>query len=31
LALNATEKGHAEANEILQNDIDNLKLNKQIE
>ncbi len=28
LALNATEKGHAEANEILQKDIDNLKLNK---
>lgn len=28
LALNATEKGHAEANEILQKDIDNLKLKK---
>ena len=28
LALNAAEKGHAEANEILQKDIDNLKLNR---
>ncbi len=28
LALNATEKGHAEANELLQKDIDNLKLKK---
>lgn len=28
LALNATEKGHADANEILQKDIDNLKLKK---
>jgi hypothetical protein len=28
LALNATEKGHAEANDILQKDIDKLKLKK---
>ena len=28
LALNATERGHAEANAILQKDIDNLKLKK---
>jgi hypothetical protein len=27
LALNTTEKGHAEANSILQKDIDCLKLN----
>jgi hypothetical protein len=28
LALNSTEKGHAQANDILQKDIDNLKIKK---